>query len=297
MASYLSTSTRRRLRLHARTPARPRSGASGEPLKLYDFIETALPAEHQDHQQHATAARQDAIIKYIADTIGAPYPFDSHGVVAGRAAAAPDYALEVQTKSHFGGGSIGIGTLAHEIAHQWFGDSVGPATWREIWFNEGWATWWAQWWSNKQNGARSRPPQSFTDNYNSTAEPTTGAPRPTALAGPGDLFDTFPVYTRPRMALEGYRQIVGDTAFFAFQKALATEYAYSTITGDQFKALATPDRGREGRLRGLQPGQARRVLAAVDLGAGQADADPDDVLPEHERAPAPSAARCRRRCR
>ena len=40
------------------------------------------------------------------------------------------------------------------------------------------------------------------------------------------------------MALEGYRQIVGDTAFFAFQKALATEYAYSTITGDQFKALA-----------------------------------------------------------
>jgi hypothetical protein len=40
------------------------------------------------------------------------------------------------------------------------------------------------------------------------------------------------------MAFEGFRQIVGDTAFFAFQKALVTEYAYSTITGDQFKALA-----------------------------------------------------------
>ena len=40
------------------------------------------------------------------------------------------------------------------------------------------------------------------------------------------------------MAFEGYRQIVGDTAFFEFQKALVTEYAYSTITGDQVKALA-----------------------------------------------------------
>ena len=38
--------------------------------------------------------------------------------------------------------------------------------------------------------------------------------------------------------LEGYHQIVGDTAFFAFQKALVTEHEHSTITGDQFVALA-----------------------------------------------------------
>jgi len=38
--------------------------------------------------------------------------------------------------------------------------------------------------------------------------------------------------------LEGYRQIVGDTAFFAFQKAIVTEHKYGTITGDQFIALA-----------------------------------------------------------
>ena len=48
--------------------------------------------------------RQDAIVKYMADSIGAPYPYDSHGVVAGRAPGGGNYALEVQTKSHFGGG-------------------------------------------------------------------------------------------------------------------------------------------------------------------------------------------------
>jgi hypothetical protein len=52
------------------------------------------------------------------------------------------------------------------------------------------------------------------------------------------MFDTFPVYTRPSMMLEAYRQIVGDSAFFAFQKALVTEYAYSVIDGAQFIALA-----------------------------------------------------------
>ena len=62
------------------------------------------------------------------------------------------------------------------------------------------------------------------------------------------------------MVFEGYRQIVGDTAFFAFQKALVTEYAYSTITGDQFIALAKRIAAEKARLRGLEPGQARQYL-------------------------------------
>ena len=157
--------------------------------------------------------------------------------MAGRCPDGGTYALEFQTKSHFGSGGINIGTLAHEIAHQWFGDSVGPATWREIWFNEGWATWWSTWWSNKQNGSATSTASSFTTNYNSTTNPALDT-APDALSGPEQLFDTFPVYTRPGMAFEGYRQIVGDTAFFAFQKALVTEYRHSTITGDQIKALA-----------------------------------------------------------
>jgi aminopeptidase N len=234
MASYLSTSSIGRYD-YTRGPGATATGKSGAPLDIYSFIESALPASTKA-SNNTNAARQDAIVKYMADTIGAPYPFESHGVVAHRSPAG--YALESQTKSSFGSGSIGIGTLAHEIAHQWFGDSVGPATWREIWFNEGWATWWAQWWSNKQNGSSTTTAGSFLTNYNSTSNPSRWNTAPDQLSGPAQLFDTFPVYTRPGMMLEAYRQIVGDTAFFAFQKALVTEYAYSVIDGAAFKALA-----------------------------------------------------------
>ena len=170
MASYLSTSSIG-LYDYSRVAGATATGKSGQPLDIYNYIESALPANTKA-TNNTNAARQDAIVKYMADSIGAPYPYESHGVVAHRSPAG--YALESQTKSHFGSGSIGIGTLAHEIAHQWFGDSVGPATWREIWFNEGWATWWAQWWSNKQNGSSTSTAGSFLANYTDPANPGAG---------------------------------------------------------------------------------------------------------------------------
>jgi hypothetical protein len=208
------------------------TGTSGQPLLLYDFIESALPANTKTTNDNARA-RQDAIVKFMADSIGAPYPFESHGVVAKRSDAG--YALEVQTKSHFSTNSAGISlsTLAHEIAHQWFGDSVGPASWREIWFNEGWARWWDTYWSNKQNNNPQTTAQYFSTNYTNFSTANWASP-PAQLAGAHQMFLTPLTYTRPAMMLEAYRQIAGDAAFWALQKKLVTDYAYSVITTQQF---------------------------------------------------------------
>ena len=238
MASYLSTSTFGLFDDTFYTGATS-VGRSGQPMQFSDFIESALPATGGGTANKANnntqRARQDAIVKFMADSIGAPYPFDSHGVVAGRAPSGGTYALEVQTKSHFGGGGISINTLAHEIAHQWFGDSVGPATWREIWFNEGWATWWQVWWANKQNNSSTTTASFFNQVY---AGNNGWQLAPANLGTAEELFTTLPVYNRPFAMLEAYRQIVGDPAFFALQKALATEFEHSVITTDQFIALA-----------------------------------------------------------
>jgi aminopeptidase N len=235
MASYLTTAT---TGMYDYTPyaGATATGKSGQPLQFYDFLESALPAATKTTNNTARL-RQDAIVKFMADSIGAPYPFESHGVVAHRSSAG--YALEVQTKSHFSTGSatIGLGTLAHEIAHQWFGDSVGPATWRELWFNEGWATWWATYWSNKQNNNPLTTAQFFTNNYDGFTDANWAVP-PAQLQNNTQLFVNAYIYTRPAMMLEAYRQIVGDSAFWAFQKALVTDFAYGTITTEQFIALA-----------------------------------------------------------
>ena len=198
MASYLSTSAAGRFDYTAYSGATA-TGRSGQALLLYDFIESALPAGTKTTNDNARA-RQDAIVKFMADSIGAPHPFESHGVVAKRSDAG--YALDVQTKSYFStnGATINLGTLAHEIAHQWFGDSVGPASWREIWFNEGWATWWETYWLNRQNNNPDTTADFFTDVYDGL--------------------------------------IAGDTAFWALQKALVTDYAYGVITTQQFIDLA-----------------------------------------------------------
>ncbi len=237
MTTYLSTSTVGLFDYRNWTaPATPGAvGRSGQPLQFYDAIESAL-SPTQKANAITAADRQDDIVKFIADEIGSPYPFDSHGVVLHRNNLG--YALEVQTKSHFSGSSISLSTLAHEIAHQWFGDHVTIDSWSELWFNEGWATWWAWYWNNKQNGNATTVEQQFTNNYNSTQQPTRWNTPPGNLPSAQVLFSTFPTYTRPAMMLEAYRQIVGPSSFFAFARALMAEYGGSGINYGEFVALA-----------------------------------------------------------
>lgn len=81
-------------------------------------------------------SRQGEMMEYFSELFG-PYPFEAYGAVVHNLDLG--FALETQTLSLFGR-NTGEGVVAHELAHQWFGNSVSLTSWGDIWLNEGFAS-------------------------------------------------------------------------------------------------------------------------------------------------------------
>ena len=185
------------------------------------------------------------------------------------------YALEVQTKSHFGGGSISLSTLAHEIAHQWFGDSVGPATGACCGSTRAGRP------GGPGTGATSRT--AARPHGRAAVHDATTTRRRSRRAGtpPRRVPDAALRCSRrsrttpaPAMMLEAYRQIVGDPAFFAFQRSAGRRARRPDDHDAAVHRAGQADRARPRRLHGVEPGQARHVLPAVARTAGRPALNP-----------------------
>ncbi|MEK6256732.1 MAG: M1 family metallopeptidase, partial [Chloroflexota bacterium] len=89
------------------------------------------------------------MMAYFSEIFG-PYPFETYGVVVHDLELR--FALETQTLSIFGNSFTDEYVVAHELAHQWFGDSVGLKSWQDIWLNEGFATYATVLWQEHKVG-------------------------------------------------------------------------------------------------------------------------------------------------
>jgi aminopeptidase N len=159
---------------------------------------------------------------------------------------APDvgYALETQTLPTFTA-AVDDSTLVHELAHQWFGDSVSLETWPEMWLNEGFATYVEWLWAEREGGPT--PQQLANEAYTSHAADDpfwTVAPGPDTLPGPTELFGE-PVYLRGAMTLQAVRTEIGDDVFFRVLRRWAQKNRGGNVTTAQFIAFVEQASGRD----------------------------------------------------
>jgi aminopeptidase N len=165
------------------------------------------------------------------------YAFDSTGAIADLATYNGQpigFSLETQTRPLYSD-VRSTTTIAHELAHQWFGDAVSVRYWNDVWLNESFATF-AQWlWNEKHGGLTVHNAALNTYNQHSATDPWWNV----VIADPKrDTMFHSRVYSGGGMVLEFLREKIGDDAFFTLLHTWFEQHKYGSGSTAQFTALA-----------------------------------------------------------
>ncbi|MCX4515250.1 M1 family metallopeptidase [Streptomyces sp. NBC_01619] len=223
-----------------------REGPHGLPLR--DVVPTADRALLEPWLKKTPAQ-----MAWMESKVG-PYPFETYGLLV--AQADTGFELETQTLSLFEKSVFTRGqfpqwyvdsVMVHELAHQWFGNSVSPRGWADLWLNEGHATWYGSLYA-EEHAKRSlekhmREAYAQSDGWRAAGGPP-AAPKP---AAPGQQLGLFRpiVYDGSALVLYALRQEIGKDKFEALERAWVAEHRDGTATTADFTALASRISGRD----------------------------------------------------
>ncbi|AGS71946.1 M1 family metallopeptidase [Streptomyces collinus] len=227
MATYLATATIGKFDVRTgRTPG-------GTPI--YVAVDPVLKNSNSVDVYAVTAAATD----YWSQVFG-PYPFEETGAIVDDMPEA-GFSLEVQSKPAYSAVRNET-TIVHELAHQWFGDSVSVDRWKDIWLNEGFATY-AQWLWAEHQGTR---PAHDTFRAVYDARPADSSFWQIQVADPQrDTMFASAVYQRGAMTLQALREKIGDKAFFRLLPAWTRLHRYGNADTADFVRLAERVSGRK----------------------------------------------------
>jgi len=274
MASYLVTAS------FGRYDVRRRQTASG--LPIIDAVDSRIDGALR-RRIDSSLRKQGEMLRAETRWFG-PYPFETAGALVDRIRVS--FAMENQTRPIYvpafwqatTAPTLGDDVVVHELAHQWYGDSVALRRWRDIWLNEGFATY-AEWlWNQRELGFT---PQNFFDNY--YGRPADANFWNLRIGNPGSqrIFD-LPIYIRGAMTLHALRTRIGDDDFFRVLRRWAQGRRNGHGTTPQLVRLAERVSGRRSLdrlfdtwlLRGSKPPRPQTRPAAA-FATGDPAMDPE----------------------
>jgi aminopeptidase N len=234
MASYLA--------FFAAGPFKVRTGTSAAGIPWTVALSQGAPHAVRGRLMQLLL-RSGELTDWLQTVLGT-YPFSSTG---GLITSLPvSFALENQTRPTYPvidpDRASSTTLLVHELSHQWFGDSVAVAQWRDIWLNEGFATFMEQYWTETHGGPTTQQwlgtmydeRQGRADLWNVKIDDP----------GRDRIFDSQ-VYDRGGMAVAALRHRIGDTAFWSLLRQWVSDRAGGNGSVAEFEALAETVSGQD----------------------------------------------------
>ncbi|MBI5730585.1 MAG: M1 family metallopeptidase, partial [Ignavibacteriales bacterium] len=201
-----------------------------------------LPVIHYSYPERLDNTRRTAVAKTIdmlrifSEKFG-PYPYLKEKY--GHAEFSWGGGMEHQTITSMGGGAMNSeSTIAHELAHQWYGDKVTCKNWQNIWLNEGFATYCEKiYWQYKYDQATFN---TKVNNMFSSAKTAQGTIYVQNINSENEIFNGSRSYNKGGSVLHMLRGIVGDDKFFQLMREYANEpgLAYNVATTEDFQRIA-----------------------------------------------------------
>jgi aminopeptidase N len=203
---------------------------SGVPIQIWtDPDGDALPGG---------LATAPAAIDWLEKILG-PYPFDTFGIVV----VDNDSGMETQTMVTLGNSeySLSPAVVVHEAAHHWYGDTVSPADWSEVWMNEGMAMYLQGMWEAEQEGRTVASKMDEWATFETALRDTAGPP---ADYDPKKFGDGN-IYYGPALMWQELREKIGDTKFFALLKEWPASQENGNADREEYWAWIEEKTGEE----------------------------------------------------
>ena len=194
-------------------------------------------------------AKAGEMVRYFASLVG-PYPYEK--------------LAHLQSSTRFGGmenataifyddrlfrrpNGVGEGLIAHETAHQWFGNAVTEREWSHLWLSEGFATYFAALWTEKAHGDSAFRAEMANIRRTIVNDTVAVAKRPVIDTAETDLMALLNrnSYQKGGFVLHMLRSELGDSAFFTGVRRYFDRHRHGTALSDDLQRALEQSSGRQ----------------------------------------------------